>query len=165
MLNRCTILFTSLWLAFNLTSCTEAPPDITNPLEQTPNVINTWRAESDDIAPLLWDSLEVVNVEFASDSSYMLEVLSDANNVYTYSGTFIAETGELSIFPITIYQSTPDSVVYQGIYEINAAAEPSELSLDVVEVYPDTLNTVPTVSNGFGSSNFGIDNIHRLIQQ
>lgn len=163
MLKSAAIIFSCYFLLF-IGACN----DVETPIEPVPpeeDVKGIWVSKNADIALLLQDSLQELTFTFETDSLYSLQLVTLDNDTIDTKGSYLVgkELGTLNSIILT--QSTPTPMIYQGICEISQVVMPNELTLEFLEVFPDSSQTPPTVEEGFGSSdegNLGIDNIQKF---
>ena len=165
------LLFTSLiisLLALNFGSCTDDTISNFDPLPQI-SLLGFWTSENTNIATILQDSIQRINLEFLEDTTYLMTVTDTAGYANTYLGRFFFDESDTTetVFPITLEQLSPDTVFYSGIYEINNNLNPNELTIEWVNTSSSNNVTPPTVVDGFGSTDngsLGVQNVQKYIK-
>lgn len=131
-----------------------------------------WQSESSNLASNVRGKLQKRTLQIYQDFSYSLVDADHENNVSVAKGSFDFEEGIplKGISPITIHQTYPLPVTYEGIVEINVDVEPMEMTIEYVQVFPSQEMALapPIVDEGFGSTddfNLGIGNVQKFSLQ
>lgn len=134
----------------------------------TVDLSGTWQSSGANIAYAFTDSISNIQLNF-TDSLYNIEQINTAGDTLFYSGYFSTDTLVNSLFPITFFQTTPQTLTYSGIGKLERVIIPNELTLEIQASLPNIeLNSIlPAINGGFGSSfegNEGADFIQRYVK-
>lgn len=147
-----------------------------NPVEQTPvdPLIGTWISTGTNVAPLLntifasVGGIDSIYATFNANNSYLVKQVNKNKTTLTYEGTYtLTKSASGDIHKISIVQSKPSAATNEGIYQINASANPKTMKYEVVLV-SGTQNVPPTPQAGFGSTNngqFGTTNVQNYVKK
>lgn len=129
-------------------------------------LVGTWVSEGSNIAPILVTlfNYDLVVVEFTEVGTVSLTTRVAGQSPSTIDGTYaVTEDGTGSkIYEIDIIYAAFEQ---GGIVEIDAAASPDEMKLEVVQTVPDIGATVPTPAAGFGADPaLGTSNIQTYVR-
>ena len=162
-------LFIPLFISLLFGACSLSPA-----LEETDTEIikfdGSWQSENGNLSSNLRKELQSRTLQIYHDFSYSLKDTDRQANVSLSKGVFDFKESVDGIFPVTIYQTYPNTVTYQGIVEINMDVEPAEMTLEYVQTFPDQELALspPLAEEGFGSThNFGlgIQNVQKFSVQ
>lgn len=169
MMNKtlCLLLVLLSFFVF-LSGCDEEVAEVIEP-EITSLAFGQWISEGVNLASLFTDSLTYNTLVLNEDSTYLMTQEDTLNVTFSYSGTYIIDESDTTtkIYSITFLQFSPDTVTYEGIYEVNSRIEPDELTIEWVETYPKVSNNPPNVVDGFGSTSdgeLGVTNVQKYIR-
>ncbi|MEZ4886706.1 MAG: hypothetical protein R3E32_18400 [Chitinophagales bacterium] len=159
-----TILFFSLLLgSCNITTGLEEPD------METIKVDGVWKSESGNLASNLRKQLQSRTLQIYQDFRYSLKDTDYAANVSLAEGVleFENDLDLKGVFPVTIHQTYPTPITYQGIAEINMEVKPIEMTIEYVQVFPsqEVALAPPVAEEGFGSTenfNLGICNVQKF---
>jgi len=167
-MNNCYKLFIALTITFLLASCSLTP----NLEEVETDLIKfdgVWQSESSNLASNVRNELQKRTLQIYQDFTYSLVDADYTDNISIAKGTFDFEEGidMKGVSPVTIHQTYPNPVTYQGIVEINTDVEPMEMTLEYVQVFPSQEMALapPIAEEGFGSTddfNLGISNVQKF---
>jgi len=122
-------------------------------------IVGTWVSAGDDVASLLVTFFQVDSIVATFNSNQTYEVLQYAGGAtapLTLSGTYSQElSSEGAIWTITVDQTSPSSLTSEGIFEVNASANPNSMQYEIAQTSPDIGATAPTAAEGFGSTSGG----------
>lgn len=167
-MNNCFKLFIALSITLLLASC-----NLTSNLEEVETDLiqfdGVWQSESSNLASNIRNELQKRTLQIYQDFSYSLTDADYTNSFSETKGTFDFEEGinMKGISPVTIHQTYPNPVTYQGIVEINMEVEPMEMTIEYVQVFPSQEMALapPVAEEGFGSTddfNLGIGNVQKF---
>lgn len=170
-MNNCFKLFITLFITVLLASCNLTPnlEEVETDLIQFDGV---WQSESSNLASNVRGELQKRTLQIYQDFSYSLTDVDYDSQVTMTKGVFDFEEGidMKGVSAVTIHQTHPKSVTYQGIVEINTDVEPMEMTLEYVQTFPSQEMALapPIAEEGFGSTddfNLGISNVQKFSVQ
>lgn len=113
-----------------------------------------WESSGTDVAPLLVAlfGTDSIYANFKTDMSYVVEQYDSSGAKLTLTGVYTqAKSSTGNIWTIEVNQSTPATLVSEGIFEVNGTT----MQYEIVQTSPDIGATPPTPAGGFGSTNGG----------
>lgn len=118
-------------------------------------IVGTWVSEGSNISPLLaaapFNTVRI-DASFNSDGTYTVVTTDNSDSQVTLSGTWETAEGSGDIREITVNQSSPTSLVSEGIYRFDG----SVLRYEIAQTNPPLTGvTPPTAAGGFGSTSGG----------
>ena len=130
-------------------------------------LVGSWTAY--DVSAVLTSlGITAVTADFASNNSYTV-VATAGGAESALSGNYtVSEPNSEGIYEITLNQTSPNSLVSEGIFKVFAAS-PDSMWYEVAQTDPGITGvTPPTVEGGFGSTSggaFGTMNIQKYNRQ
>jgi hypothetical protein len=127
-------------------------------------VVGVWTSEGDDVAPLLYGppfNIRKIVATLKADASYLMVQTDSTETVANLTGSYDTDAGNAPapndrIRTITIYQASPTSVTYEGIYEVTVDGTDVTMKLETIQTDPPLPGiSKPTPEEGFGSTGGG----------
>lgn len=132
-------------------------------------IIGQWISSGVNVAPLLvYAGVDSIFANFKGDNTYVVESYTVDGSKTTLLGTFIqAKSGTGNIWTITTNQSSPSSLVSEGIFEVMLAGGVT-MKYEIAQTDPEIPGvTPPTATGGFGSTSggaYGESNVQKYIR-
>lgn len=150
-------------------SCGDDDDDDNDDSSQQEEIVGGWLSAGTDVAPLLLSlGFTQITADFRADNTYDVYATDTSGAVVQFTGTYvIAASGVGNIYTITLNQNSPTAITSEGIFEIDATANPDTMMYEIVQTSPDIGATPPTPAGGFGSTSggaFGDTNIQKYIR-
>jgi len=140
------------------------------PSEGDPALVGTWVSEGDDVSDLLAPWYGKLEATFNTDLTYEVMTTDTGGAPGTLSGTYTTSaSGVDGIMNIILWQTAPNSVTSEGIYQLDESGSPIRMTYEVAQTDPSVVGvTPPTAEAGFGSTSggdFGTQNIQYYSRQ
>lgn len=132
-------------------SCSSSDDDGITPVEDYDIIVGKW--ESPVPAPIFGGLISSIDVEFRNNQTYTVISHNADGSTTTLEGTYSTGNGVNGIRTIYLEQSSPTSLVSEGIYQITD--NDTKMSYEVVQTEPDLGFAPPTPEAGFGSTGGG----------
>lgn len=133
-------------------------------------IIGKWYSSGANVSLLLvtYFGVDSIYADFKADNTYLVESFTTAGSKTTMTGTFTqAKSTTGSIWEITVSQSSPSSLISEGIFELYAGTDVT-MKYEIAQTDPQTAGvTPPTPVGGFGSTSggaFGLSNVQTYIR-
>jgi len=133
-------------------------------------ILGKWYSSGANVSLLLstYFGIDSIYADFKADNSYLVESFTTAGSKTTMTGTFTqAKSTTGNIWEITVNQSSPSSLISEGIFELYAGADVS-MKYEIAQTEPQTPGvTPPTAVAGFGSTSggaYGVTNVQTYIR-
>lgn len=113
-----------------------------------------WESSGTDVAPLLVTlfGTDSIYASFKTDMTYVVEQYDSSGTKLTLTGVYTqAKSNVGDIWTIEVNQSSPATLVSEGIFEVSGTT----MQYEIVQTSPDIGATPPTPAGGFGSTNGG----------
>ncbi len=141
------------------TSPTPTPEPWEPPTPTPAPVANSWVSEGDDVARKLADPpyryVRIV-ATFQADQSYTMAATDAEGEVFESSGDYVTKESTVpGIYRIMLFESYPNEIAYEGMYQIDTSTTPNVMQYEVVQVEPYAGLEPPDEQEGFGSTNGG----------
>jgi hypothetical protein len=142
----------ALALTLGFTSCEDEENTDDTPGVTLVGIQGTWQSSGTDVAPLLVNLFQTDSIyaEFNTNNTYLVEQYSNGAAL-TLEGTYTQQEDANGIWNITVNQTTPATLVSEGIFQVNG----NSMQYEIVQTSPDIGATPPTAAEGFGSTNGG----------
>jgi len=132
-------------------------------------IIGQWISSGANVAPLLIAAgIDSIYADFKVDLSYLVESFTADGSKTTLTGTYVqtkSSTG--NIWTIVVNQSSPSSLVSEGIFEVMATGGVT-MKYEIAQTDPEIPGvTPPTPEGGFGSTSsgaFGVLNVQTYVK-
>lgn len=135
-------------------------------------IIGKWISSGANVAPLLvYAGIDSVYAYFKGDNSYLVESFTPDGSKATLTGTYTQSRPAISttagIWIITVNQSSPTSLVSEGIFQI-FPGDPLTMKYEIAQTEPAIVGvTPPTAGEGFGSTSagaYGVMNVQTYVK-
>lgn len=153
--------------AITFSSCKKSEDNTTyNPAKD--GIVGEWYSAGSDVAYILnhYFGIDSIYVKFNEDQTYIVKSFVDGTPSTPLTGTYTQTkptTG--TIWEIVLEQGAPTTLTSEGIFEIDATADPYTMQYEVAQTSPVQAGvTPPTVEGGFGSTSggaYGTTNIQK----
>ncbi|MDN5350720.1 MAG: hypothetical protein PWQ54_2116 [Bacteroidales bacterium] len=132
-------------------------------------IIGQWISAGANVAPLLISAgVDSIFADFKADFSYVVESYSVDGSKTTLSGTYVQTKSSVgNIWSIVVNQSSPSSLISEGIFEVMAEGGVS-MKYEIAQTDPEIPGVTPaTPEGGFGSTSggaFGMMNVQTYVK-